>query len=88
MVSFPKNDPKFWTASMIQGGDLGIVGDFLFSESNLTARCTTRPRAAMRGRTSSTMMATAKSFWKPSAKSLTDLTGCSNTHEQKLKAQC
>ena len=28
------NDPKFWPAALIQGGGLGIYGDFLFSDVN------------------------------------------------------
>ncbi|WP_127523670.1 hypothetical protein [Mesorhizobium sp. Z1-4] len=27
-------DPKFWTAAMLQGGGLGIYGDFMFAELN------------------------------------------------------
>ena len=30
----PMDDPKFWLAALVQGGGLGIVGDFLFSEQN------------------------------------------------------
>lgn len=30
----PINDPKFWPAALVQGGGLGIYGDFLFSDVN------------------------------------------------------
>lgn len=30
----PMDNPKFWIAAMLQGGGLGIFGDFLFSEQN------------------------------------------------------
>jgi len=30
----PMNDARFWTAAMMQGGGLGIYGDFLFADVN------------------------------------------------------
>lgn len=32
----PMNDPKFWAAAAVQGGGLGIFGDFLFSAEDRT----------------------------------------------------
>ncbi len=30
----PVNDPRFWISAMLQGGGLGIYGDFLFGKTN------------------------------------------------------
>jgi hypothetical protein len=30
----PADDPKTWLAAMVQGGGLGIFGDYLFGEAN------------------------------------------------------